>query len=73
MFVQNVVILDYTVVELFDSLAGRTRFTQFVQYLIAICSRLEAARVTSYQGSFVGPMVVDKQVKCRDPRVNLSR
>ena len=29
--------------KLFDCLFGRTRFTQFVQYLIAFCSKLEAA------------------------------
>ena len=44
----------------------------FVQYLVAFCSRPEAVSdVTS--GRFVGPMVPDKRVKFRYPRLNHSR
>ena len=54
-------------VELFDW----TRFTHFLQYLIASCSRLEAASVV-ISGRFVGLTVPDKGVKFRFPRLNSS-
>ena len=58
--------------ELFDYLAGRTRFTHFLQYLMAFCSRLEAANNVT-NGKFVRPIVTGKCAKCADLRLNCSR
>ena len=44
----------------------------FVQYLMTFCSRLEAAGDV-ISGTFVGPIVPDKSVKCRDPSLNRSQ
>ena len=40
---RDVLTLVIIVFELFDSLSGRSRLAHFVQYLITICSRSEAA------------------------------
>ena len=57
--------------ELFDCLSGRTRFTHFVQHVIAFCSRPETA-IEVISSTFVGPIVPDKRVKFRDPHLNRS-
>ena len=59
--------------ELFDSLAGRTRFTHnYVQYLNEFSSGPEATSdITS--GRFVRSIMRDYRVKFSDHRVNLSR
>ena len=44
----------------------------FVQYLLAYCSRAEAA-IDVICGTFVGPSVPDKFVECRDPCSNHAR
>ena len=74
MFVQHLVSLTKTAAESFDSLADRNRFTHhfFVQYLIAFCSRLEAASCV-ISGSFVGPVVSDERVKYGDLHLTLSQ
>ena len=61
----NLVILSQTVTELFDSLAGRTRFTHFCAVLGCILQPSEAMF-----GRFVRPIVPDKCVKFRDPCLN---
>ena len=43
----------------------------FVQYLIAFCSRLEAANDAIF-GTLGGAHVPDKPVKCRDPGLSRS-
>ena len=52
--------------------AGRIRFTHFVQYLIAFCSRRETASDV-LSGRFVGPIFSNKCVKFRYPRLNRYR
>ena len=51
---------------------GRTRLRTFVQYLTAFCSRLETVNDV-ISGTFVRPVVHDKRVKSRAPRLNHSR
>ena len=58
--------------EFFDSLvATPVLCIRFVQYLIAFCSRLEAASDVIF-GTFEGPAVPDKRVKFCDPCLNHS-
>ena len=57
---------------LFNSLAAALVLRAFVQHLIAICSRPEAASDVISR-IFVGPIVPDKSVKFSDPRTNHSR
>ena len=60
-------------VDLFDSLSGWASLfcATFVQYLMAFCSRLEAASGV-ISGRFVRPIVLDKYVKFRDLCKNWS-
>ena len=58
--------------ELFDSLSGRSRFADFMQYLVKFYSRPKAASDV-ISGKFVGPIVLDKYVKFHDPSLNYSR
>ena len=72
MAAQNLVILGETMTKLFDPLASRTRFTHFcVRYLIAFCSRPEAASevISGIGGKQVIP---DKYVKFGDFRPSRS-
>ena len=67
----HLAILGETMAELFNSLTSRTRFTHFVHHLIAFCNRPEeASDVTS--GTFVRPIVPDRYVKFRYPRLKCS-
>ena len=61
--------------ELFDNLAGRTRFHTFVQYLILFCSQPEAASDSGIiPVRFVRrPIVPVKYVIFGDPGINRSR
>ena len=52
--------------------AGQTRFTHFVQCLIAFCSQPETASDV-ISGTFVGLIVHDKLVKFCNPRLNRPR
>ena len=58
--------------ESLDSLSGRGGFAHFVQYLIAVCRRLEAASDV-ISGRLAGPVALDKHVKFHDPSLNRSR
>ena len=59
------------VTELVDRLAGCTCLRTYEQYLIAFCSRLEAAGdVVSCR--FMNPIVLNRRIKLRDPRINSS-
>ena len=69
---QNLVMLGKTMAELSDSLVGRTRFTHFCKYLVALCSWPETASDVM-SGTFVGPIVHDKLVKFGDLGLNCSR
>ena len=60
-----------SVAELFDSLAAAPVLHTFVQYLIASCSRLEAASDVM-SGRFLGLTVPQNDVKFRDSRLNRS-
>ena len=55
--------------ELFDSLPIAPALRTFVRYLIAFCSRQEAASDV-VSGPFVRPIVPDKLINYRDPRLN---
>ena len=57
--------------QLFDSLVAQTRLRTFVQYLVASCSRPEAASEVM-SDRFVQPIVLDKRVKFCS-RLNHSR
>ena len=59
-------------VELIDSLSGRTVLRNFVQYLIAFCCQPEATGGV-ISGRFVRPVVFDKCVQFRDHRLNRFR
>ena len=59
-------------VELFDSLSDHAVLRTFVQYLMAFCSRPEAAS-DIISGRFARPIVLDKCVNFRDPSLNRSR
>ena len=73
MCVQYLVQYFYTVAELFDSLASRTRFTHlFCAVLVGFCSR-PGATSDVISGRFVGPVVSNNCVKFGDPRLNLSQ
>ena len=54
--------------KLFDSLLAAPVLRTFVQYLIAFCSRLQAA-YDVISGVFVRPIVPDKSIQFRDPRL----
>ena len=51
--------------------AGRTRFTHCMHYLIAFCSRPEAAS-DKISDKFVRPTLLDKHAKFRDHHLNRS-
>ena len=72
MSLQVLVILGETVIELFDSLSGLARFAYVYAVFKAFCSLLEAISDV-ISGKFVGPIVLDKCVKFRDPCLNRSR
>ena len=74
---QIFVIMGQTVVELFDSLAARTRCTHFciyvcTEYLTAFCSRPEATSdvISGVAVEYVG---MDVRMTCGDSRSNRSR
>ena len=56
----------------FNPLPAAPVLRTVLQYLIAFCSRLEAASDV-ISGTFVAPTVPDKIVKFRDPCLNRSR
>ena len=58
--------------ELFDCFGGGHVLRTFVQYLMAVCSRTEAAS-DNLLGQFGRPIVPDKFVKFPDPRFSHSR
>ena len=58
-------------VELFDSCPAGPVLRTVVQYLIAFCSRLEAASDV-ISGTFVGPIGLNKRVTFHDPNLNRS-
>ena len=58
--------------ELFPLLSAPPVLRIVVQYLIALCSRPEAA-IDVISGLFVRPILPDKNLKLGDPRLNLSR
>ena len=51
---------------------GRAHFMRFVQYLIAFCTRPEAAGDVISR-KFMGLTVPDEHVKLRDPHLNRGR
>ena len=69
MSVQHLVNLSWTVAELFDSLAGQTRF---VHHFCAVFNCI-LQLVTSNPADLWGPVVPDNCVKFGDHRLNLSR
>ena len=65
------VILPHTVTELCASVPTTPVLRTFVRYLIAFCSRRDAAS-DDISGRFVRLAVPDKCVKFRDPRLKHS-
>ena len=63
--------LGYTVVELFESLAGRTRSTH--RFCLEINRILQPTGSNVISGRFVGQVISDNRAKFGDSRLNLSR